>query len=110
MSMLDMPLKWLDTVQRLLAAHLPEAEVIAYGSRVNGSAHEGSDLDLVARNPADPLQPQSYLSDLRVAFSESDIPIMVDILDWARIPESFRQEIIRGGVVLVSEEKVLKAL
>jgi predicted nucleotidyltransferase len=34
-------------VQQILATLLPEAEIIAYGSRVTGTAHEGSDLDLV---------------------------------------------------------------
>lgn len=33
----------------LLGQHVPQAEVWAYGSRVNGGAHEGSDLDLVLR-------------------------------------------------------------
>lgn len=99
--MLDLRPEWLDTVRRLIAAHLPQAEVLAYGSRVQGTAHEASDLDLVARNPADPHQPLTALEDLRVAFSESNLPILVDILDWARIPESFRQEIVRGGSVVV---------
>lgn len=31
----------------IFCAHLPEAEVRAYGSRVNGDAHDGSDLDRV---------------------------------------------------------------
>ncbi len=99
--MLDLRPEWLDTVRRLIAAHLPDAEVLAYGSRVQGTAHGGSDLDLVARNPDDPALPQPNLGELREALSESDLPILVDVLDWARIPESFRQEIVRGGTVLV---------
>ena len=31
--------------------HLPEVEVWAYGSRVSGESHGGSDLDLVLRGP-----------------------------------------------------------
>ena len=34
------------------------------------------------------------------AFSESNLPILVDIQDWARIPDSFREEIERTGVVI----------
>jgi predicted nucleotidyltransferase len=68
---------------------------------VNGTAHEGSDLDLVVRNPADLSHPQPDMSELREAFSESNLPILVDLLDWARIPESFRQEIVRGGKVVI---------
>jgi predicted nucleotidyltransferase len=99
--MLDLRPEWLETVRRLIAAHLPDAEVLAYGSRVNGTSHDASDLDLVARNPAGPDQPLSGVADLREAFSESSLPILVDILDWARISESFRQEIMRGGTVVI---------
>ena len=105
MPKLDLRPEWLETVRRLIAAHLPDAEVLAYGSRVNGTSHEGSDLDLVACNPDDPSLPLPGLAELREAFAESSLPILVDILDWARIPESFRQEIIRGGAVPVYGSK-----
>jgi len=103
--MLDLRPEWLETVRRLIAAHIPDAEVLAYGSRVQGTCHEGSDLDLVVRNPSDPSKPQTNLSELREALSESNLPILVDLLDWARIPESFRQEIVRGGTVPVQAGK-----
>ena len=108
MAMLDLRPEWLATVRRLIAIHLPDAEVLAYGSRVTGASHEGSDLDLVACNPVNRTSPLAGVTTLREAFSESNLPILVDVLDWARIPESFRQEIIRGGTVLVygkDEEK-----
>jgi predicted nucleotidyltransferase len=102
MPTLDLRSDWLETVRCLLAVHLPDAEVWAYGSRVSGTAHEGSDLDLVVRNPADLSRPFEDLDKLREAFGESDLPILVDVLDWARIPESFRLEICRGAVVVQS--------
>ncbi|OLD23911.1 MAG: hypothetical protein AUJ04_09950 [Acidobacteria bacterium 13_1_40CM_3_55_6] len=57
----------------VLTAHAPDAEVWAYGSRVNGGGHEGSDLDLVVRNPAHPDQPQKKLYRLRDALDESNL-------------------------------------
>jgi uncharacterized protein len=96
MAKLDLRPEWLETVRRLIALHIPEAEVFAYGSRTNGTSHDGSDLDLIARNPGDPTAPLSGLTALRQAFSDSNLPILIDILDWARIPESFRQEIVRS--------------
>ena len=105
MLTLDLPREWLEVVQRLVDAHLPDAEVLAFGSRVNGTSHQGSDLDLVTRNPIDPTLYQPGLSGLREALSESNLPILVDILDWARLPESFQQEIIRGGFVVIGKKE-----
>jgi uncharacterized protein len=84
----------------LLRRHLPTAEVWAYGSRVNGDCHEASDLDLVARNPQDLLAEVDGLDELRDALVESNLPIRVDVVDWARIPEAFRREIERAYVVV----------
>ncbi|QWV93851.1 nucleotidyltransferase domain-containing protein [Geomonas oryzisoli] len=107
MPKLDLRPEWLEMVRHLLAVHLPDAEVLAYGSRVQGMSHDGSDLDLVVRNVADLTQPQSNLFELKEAFTDSNIPILVDVFDWARIPESFREEIERRGTVLVQSGKRL---
>lgn len=87
--------EYLTMMRSLLAAYAPDAEVWAYGSRVNGEAHEASDLDLVVRNPDDLTRPQKNIADLREAFKESDLPILVDVLDWARLPKSFHERILR---------------
>ena len=84
----------------LLRRHLPTAEVWAYGSRVNGDCHEASDLDLVVRNPLDLLAEVEGIDELRDALLESNLPIQVDVVDWARIPEAFRREIERAYVVV----------
>jgi len=93
MPRIDMRPKHLEELKRLLCQHAPDAEVWAFGSRVNGTGHDASDLDLVLRNPGHPELPIRGIAQLREALSESDLPILVDVLDWARIPESFRREI-----------------
>ncbi|HTA30255.1 MAG TPA: nucleotidyltransferase domain-containing protein [Candidatus Cybelea sp.] len=100
MPKLDFKPDHLRLLLHVLGLHAPEAEVWAFGSRVNGDGHEGSDLDLVLRNPARLTEPQKQLGALRDALSESNIPILVDVLDWARIPEHFRREIERHHVVV----------
>ena len=97
---LDLPQKYLEQVQTLLRIHVPHAEVWAYGSRVTGSGHEASDLDLVLRNPQNLLEETGALDDLKEAFTESNLPIRVDIMDWARIPTSFHREIEQAHVVV----------
>lgn len=92
--------EWLETIKGLIARHMPEAEVMVYGSRINGMAHEGSDLDIVVRNPSAPEKPFETLACLRNALSDSNLPILVDVFDWARIPEDFRAQILMRHEVL----------
>lgn len=84
----------------LLAAYLPGVTAWAYGSRVNGSAHEASDLDLVLRSPDLTPIPFEPLDDFLDALRESNIPILIEARDWARLPEAFHREILKGYVVV----------
>ena len=45
---LALPRRYRDQLEALLREHVPGVEVWAYGSRVNGESHDGSDLDLAA--------------------------------------------------------------
>ena len=96
---LALPSRYRDQLEALLSEHVPGVEVWAYGSRVNGESHEGSDLDLVLRGPAlEPLAGRFY--DLLEAIEKSDIPILVQAHDWAMLPEIFHREIERDHVVV----------
>lgn len=97
---LDLPPTYLAEIQRLLATLVPEAEVWAYGSRVNGSAHEGSDLDVVLRHPQDLKRDVDNWFELKEALQESRLPILVEIHLWSRLPAVFHEEIERQYVVL----------
>ena len=96
---LDLLPRYRDQLEALLRQHVPDVEVWAYGSRVNGRSHDGSDLDLVLRSPT--LEPlgDGYM-DLVEVLEQSNIPILVQAHDWARLPESFHREIERGYVVM----------
>jgi len=87
-------------LEKLLRQHLPGVEVWAYGSRVNGRNHDGSDLDLVLRGPGLEEIPAGRLGDFKEAVRESNIPFLVEARDWARLPERFHREIEREYVVL----------
>ena len=88
--------------------HLPGIEVWAYGSRVNGRGHDGSDLDLVLRTPHLRELPASQLRSFEDAVRESTIPFLVDIHDWDGLPKRFHREIEREYVVM-SEPRVAGA-
>lgn len=102
---LALPGRYLLMVRQLLREHCPGAEVWAYGSRVAGGEHAASDLDLVVRRPESLNSATPEVSRLRAAFVESNLPIRVDILDWARIPASFQEEIMRGHVIVQEPER-----
>ncbi len=99
--MIDLSPQHLATVERILAEHVPQCEVRAFGSRVRWTAKDYSDLDLavVCEGELD----RRLLERLQEAFVESDLPMRVDVLDWWRIEESFREvigeryEVLGGG-------------
>lgn len=90
-----------EELEALLRDHLPGVEVWAYGSRVSGKSHDGSDLDLVLRGPGLNEIPIAQLRDFEEAVRESTIPFLVEARDWARLPKRFHQEIERHHVVFV---------
>ena len=99
-SQLDLAPRHLAMLQTLLNRHVPDAQVWAFGSRVNGDAHEGSDLDLVLRNPPDLAQSVAGWLELKEALQESSLPILVEVHDWAHLPAAFHRNIEQGYVVL----------
>jgi uncharacterized protein len=97
---LQLAARHLTLLQALLAQHVPEAEVWAFGSRVTGGAHEGSDLDLVLRNPPNLSLPITGWALLREALQNSMLPMLVEIHDWAHLPAAFHSQIEREYVVV----------
>lgn len=98
MTGLDLTAPDLDEVKAILRAHVPDIEVRAFGSRVAGTARKTSDLDLALMTEA-PFD-LDRLGALRDALSESDLPFRVDLVDWARTSEDFRQHISKRFIVL----------
>jgi len=85
-------------VQDILHRHVPLCQVWAFGSRVTGTNKDYSDLDLaiIADAPLD-ITTSANLSD---AFSQSDLPYKVDLVEWATTSETFRNIIQLNKIVL----------
>ena len=92
-EMIDLPPAHLNTLRSILARHVPECEVRVFGSRANGTAKPYSDIDLALVGPARLGGEQLRL--LKEELEESDLPMRVDVLDWAGISSSFQQVIAR---------------
>jgi len=97
---LFLPKKHLSILEDLLKKHVPNAEVWAYGSRVTGKAHEGSDLDLVLRYKENAPEDLGGWSDLLEGVQNSIIPIIVEVHLWDRLPESFYPNIEEAYIIL----------
>ncbi|MDR1114490.1 MAG: nucleotidyltransferase domain-containing protein [Candidatus Margulisbacteria bacterium] len=96
--MLDITERNLKIIRTFLNLYVPNCEVRAFGSRVNGTAKKSSDLDLaiVAQNKLD----FNTLGNLRELFMASELPFSVDILDWHSLPESFQKNIEKNFFIL----------
>ena len=96
--MLDLRPEHYRLVRDILEKHVPEYEVRAFGSRVAGCAREFSDLDraTIATGPLS----FELLGQIRDAFSESDLPFKVDVLDWSTTSAGFRRLIQEKHLVL----------
>ena len=97
--MIDLKPEYLAQIKKIISEQIPDRTILVYGSRIKGTAHEGSDLDLVIMDSEKDISP-TKLSLLREAFLESDLPISVDILCWSDIPEAFKVEIEKMHYVL----------
>ena len=94
--------KDLNILKNILKEFCPNSEVYAYGSRINGKAHEGSDLDLTIKNfPKD-----KYLFDLKELFSNSNISFLIDVTLYENLPQSFKEEIDKNKVKIPPENKL----
>ena len=96
--MIDLNPNHLSIVEGILAEHVPECEVRAFGSRATWNAKDYSDIDLaiVGEGPLD----WRTLGRLKESFEESNLPMRVDVLDLHAISESFRNVIERDYVVV----------
>ena len=103
-SELHLPQEYREQVVSVLSRHIPGIEVWAYGSRVDGTNHDASDLDLVVRTPDLTPIGVSAMSRVLDAFDESNLPIIVDIHDWAQLPETYHEEIRRSHYILTRPE------
>ncbi len=87
-------------LKQLIADYLPDISVWAYGSRVTGAAHDTSDLDIVLRSKDLSPIPAPQFNCFVEAVRESNIPILIDVHDWARLPASFHTQIAQQHVEL----------
>ena len=105
MPQLDLDPSSLQIVQEILCRYVPDRPVYAFGSRTRGFARRRSDLDL-AIGGAEPLTWHT-IAEIKESFSESDLPIFVDVLDINSIDAGFLQRIRPCFVRVTPGEQLL---
>ena len=96
--MIDLEPKHLEMIKHILAQHVPDCEVRVFGSRVTGKAQTYSDIDIALVGNG--LIDWRRIETLKDAFSESNLPIIVDVLDFNAASENF-QKIIQQKYELI---------
>ena len=87
-----------EIIQAILTKIIPDQEVFAFGSRAKFMAKPFSDLDLAIKGHS-PLN-LDLLADLSNAFSDSNLSYKVDIVEWSKISDAFREIIIKDSVLI----------
>lgn len=100
METINIKPEYLEEIKGILEKYIPGVEVWAFGSRLGDFCHDGSDLDLVLKYRDNIPVPLEKIQILKESFSESNIPFLIDVIDWARIPDSFHDEILKGYVII----------
>lgn len=101
--MINLKPNFLKKVKGILAGHVPEYDVLVYGSRAGGSAkaHSYLDLAVMADNPLAALR----MENLSVAFNKAGFPFRVETVDWAATGKDFRKVIKKTGVLIQTSPK-----
>ncbi|MFH1098173.1 MAG: nucleotidyltransferase domain-containing protein [Candidatus Desantisbacteria bacterium] len=96
--MIDVIDEQLHIITEILQKYVSAYEVRVFGSRYKGTAKNYSDLDLaiVGNTKLD----WRLIENIKEAFSESELPFRVDVLDWYAISPKFRGVIEAGYAVI----------
>jgi predicted nucleotidyltransferase len=101
--MIDLAPLHLEKVLTILRQHVPQCEVRAFGSRVNRTAKDYSDLDLAVVGSGE--LSGDALRHLKEAFEESDLPFRIDVLDWHGTSPEFQKVIEKQHEVILGFER-----
>ncbi len=83
-----------DFVVRTIRKYFPSAEILAFGSRVSGTAKQYSDLDIALRSSS--TLSSAQWNALEEEFENSDLPFKVDLIDFSKADEDFQKIILKS--------------
>jgi predicted nucleotidyltransferase len=101
-AQIAVPVPHLRYLLEQLKLYVPLATVWAFGSRIKGSHHPASDLDMAILCDKETAKVLPKLNDILV---ESDLPFKVQLLDFNRLPPNMQENIKTKYVVLYQPQE-----
>lgn len=83
--------KNLQILKKILYKYFDKSEIFIFGSRVKNNFKKYSDIDILIKGKKE--IDFSVLTKVGMELDESDLPIMVDIVDFHNITKSFFEQI-----------------
>lgn len=78
-------------IKSVLLKNLGDADVWVYGSRAKGNAKKNSDVDIIIKGKK--VFTMFEISQAKTDLAESNLPYLVDIIDWYSVNEGFLEMI-----------------
>ena len=96
--MIDLKKELLDKVKQILNNNAPQYKALMFGSRVYGTARKFSDIDIALIGP-EKIEWRE-IESLKDIFAESDLPMIVDIVDFNSVSKNFKMIINKNCEVI----------
>ena len=85
----------MEIILDIIKKHVPNRDVLAFGSRYKWTHSDTSDLDLAITGGGK--TGFDVICEIKEDFMESDLPFMVDVVDYHAISSAFRKIIDAGN-------------
>jgi predicted nucleotidyltransferase len=85
------------TLLAIIEQHIPTCKIILFGSRARQTHANGADFDIGI--DAGIKIPHKTMLQISSAIEDSNIPVLVDIVDLNNVSESFLAEITKDAVI-----------
>ncbi|MBR1681222.1 hypothetical protein IJ707_05470 [bacterium] len=100
MTRLNIKPEYLKMLQDVFEQYCPHAEIWVYGSRIKNRSHDGSDIDMIVKNFNDN---SKNLPELKQLLNDSNVPFLMDIEEFDKLPDYFQKEILKDYEIIFKE-------
>lgn len=97
MTNLNIKPEHLKMLKDIFQQYCPKAEIWVYGSRIKNQSHDGSDIDMVVKDFNDS---NKNISELKQLLNDSNVPFLMDIQEFDKLPDYFQKEILNEYEIL----------